>query len=172
MKFKVYHGKDWALNSDLHFVDSVEINPHWEGGYKPIASNYRMVAEVETDALGMVFQLTNHIDKEWQENEGVKAYTDKARSTSVGDLIEDENGKLWMVAGIGFEEVEWYMGMFKHHVSRGGSYLVPLSHDDINRVMLYQSLVNDAAEMDEIDDFTKEMLSAGKRGLKKMGIEV
>ena len=72
MKFKVYHGKDWALNSDLHFVDSVKINPHWEGGYKPIFSNYRIVAEVECDALGDVFHFTNHIDKEWQSNECVK----------------------------------------------------------------------------------------------------
>ena len=172
MKFKVYHAKEWSLNSDLHFVDSAKINPHWEGGYKPIVSNYRMVAEVKCDSLGMVFQLTNHIDSAWQENEGVKSFAKKARSTSVGDLIEDENGKLHMVAGIGFEEVEWYMGMFKKHESRGGSYLIPLTTDDEKRVAIVQSLKNDLAEMDEVDDFTKEMLKAAKRGLKKMGIEV
>jgi hypothetical protein len=125
MKFKVYHTKDWNLSSDLHFVNSAKLNPHWVDGYKPIKENYKLVAEVETDSLGNVFGLTNHIDKSWQENEGVNAFVNKARSTSVGDLVEDENGKLWMVASIGFEEVEWYEGETKYHDNgRDGFYLI------------------------------------------------
>lgn len=110
MKFKVYHAMNWGLNSDLHFADDEEFCkkniPHL-ANYKPIRDNYKLVAIVETFAIGETFRLTNHIDKEWQSNEGVTAFEHQNRSTSVGDLVEDENGKLFLVASIGFSEVEW-----------------------------------------------------------------
>ena len=106
MKFKVYHTKSWALNSDLHFIDSEELCPQFVDGYVPVRENYSLIATVETDELGEVFGLTNHIHYEWWRNDGVELVKE-SRSTSVGDLIEAEDGILYMVASVGFTEVKW-----------------------------------------------------------------
>jgi len=62
-----------------------------------------LVAEVETDSLNEAYQLTNHIDKVWYENHGVKTFL-KSRSTSVGDILR-LNGKQYLVATCGFIEI-------------------------------------------------------------------
>jgi hypothetical protein len=128
--FKVYHTRNWALNTKLHFIDSPDYvekcAPEFKDGYKPFKSNYKHVANVTCEEYGQTFQLTNHIEKSWWENEGVELI-EESRSTSVGDLVEDLNGKLWMVAGIGFMEVEWSNDDDPHevYVDDYGSYIVP-----------------------------------------------
>lgn len=97
MKFKVYHTKRWAINANLHF--STE-------GYVPDKNDYELVAVCDCDDFGETFFLTNHIDDPWWENKEV-ALVKESRSTSVGDVVEDEKGKLRLVAGIGWENVEW-----------------------------------------------------------------
>jgi len=116
-KFKVYHTRDWALNSKLHFDTE---------GYKPFKSNYKHVATVECEEFGETFSLTNHIEWAWWKNEGVEL-VEESRSTSVGDLVEDEAGKLWLVAGVGFEVVEWSSDddPCEVHTDEYGSYVVP-----------------------------------------------
>lgn len=169
---KIYHTKEWSLNSDLHFIGSEKLCPQWKDGYKPIMANYKLVAEVDTDEKERAYMLTNHIDTEWWNNDGVNK-VEESRSTSVGDLLEDENGQLWLVASIGFEKTEWHKGGFKHYDNgREGHYLVHLTADDEKRLAIYQNLVNEVAELDEVDDFTKALISAGKRGMKKLGIMV
>ncbi len=96
-EFKVYHTKSWVLNSNLHFNTE---------GYIPKKDDYELVALVNTDALGETFRLTNHIDVAWWENEEVEMVKE-SRSTSVGDVVEDENGKVWLCASVGWEEVKW-----------------------------------------------------------------
>jgi hypothetical protein len=98
MSYKVYHTKNWALNTLLHF-NIENFNPHM--------ADYKIVADVHVDSIGPVFQFTNHIDHAWQENVEVTAYDKKARSTSVGDVVEDPNGQLWICASVGWEKVEW-----------------------------------------------------------------
>lgn len=44
------------------------------------------VADVEARSLNQVFELTNHIESDWTENEGVSAVPGRHRSTSVGDV--------------------------------------------------------------------------------------
>jgi hypothetical protein len=61
------------------------------------------VAEVETDSLEEAYRLTNHLDKSWYENHGVKTLL-KSRSTSVGDVLHI-NGKQFLVAMCGFIEI-------------------------------------------------------------------
>lgn len=113
MIFKVYHTKNWELNSKLHF--DIE-------GYTPNKDDYELVALVTCDELGMTFQLTNHIDYDWWENEGVELIKE-SRSTSVGDVVEDEKGQVWVCASVGWEKVEWeaeaeedkfYTDLFNH----------------------------------------------------------
>jgi len=48
---------------------------------------FELVARVDTDNLDKAFELTNHIDCEWWDNEGVELVKE-SRSTSVGDVIE------------------------------------------------------------------------------------
>lgn len=65
---------------------------------------YHKVAEVKTDDLEVAFEKTNHIDKAWQENTEVTSFTEKARSTSVGDVcIKGE--EVFVVSSIGFEKI-------------------------------------------------------------------
>lgn len=70
---------------------------------------YRKVAEVDREGLDEAFELTNTIDHYWCENEGVKviSYTGEShRSTSVGDVIVDGDGRKWLCAGAGWEEIK------------------------------------------------------------------
>jgi len=97
MKYKVFHTKSWALNANLHFSTD---------DYVPNKDDYDLVAVVESEQIGDVFRLTNHIDYAWWENEGVELVKE-SRSTSVGDLAEDKNGKLYLCASVGWEEKEW-----------------------------------------------------------------
>ena len=54
--------------------------------------------------VGEAFQLTNHIDSAWWENEGVTRIGGETRSTSVGDVVV-LNGEAFMVKGCGFAAV-------------------------------------------------------------------
>ena len=72
----------------------------------PHKDDYDHVANVHCLDLGQTFQFTNHIDKAWWEHLNVDMVKE-SRSTSVGDVVEDENGKLWLCASVGWEEVEW-----------------------------------------------------------------
>lgn len=61
------------------------------------------VAVVETDDIGRVFQLTNHIDRPWWENPEVRVCVRTSRSTSVGDVIVSATGERVAVASIGLD---------------------------------------------------------------------
>ena len=66
---------------------------------------YNWVADVHTDNIGMVFQLTNHIDLEWWSNDEVKIYK-HSRSTSVGDVVYDvEKGTYNLCMPAGWKEL-------------------------------------------------------------------
>jgi len=134
MEFKVYHSRNWALNSKLHFMESEKLCPECKDGYKPFRSNYKAVAMVESDSIGMVFQYTNHIDRAWWENKNVRLI-EESRSTSVGDLVEDETGQLWVCASVGWEKCEWNeTDYWKVHKDEFGEYIVPMTEEDLERL--------------------------------------
>lgn len=69
-------------------------NPNFEVSDGVIyLDDYTMVATVEINLhevnrfLDEVYEVTNHIFGNWLENEGVTPMTEKARSTSVGDIV-------------------------------------------------------------------------------------
>lgn len=79
---------------------------------------YRWVATINhTDSLDDAFRLTNHINEAWNtdpERTGMIMLSDPkahdegrlgVRSTSVGDIIETDDGELFLVAGFGFEKL-------------------------------------------------------------------
>lgn len=90
---RIYHTKNW--NSDWSFGSVGSRFP----------KDYAKVAEVATDSLGEAFQLTNHIESDWTENEGVGAIHGGQRSSSVGDVFVLENGEAHLVASVGFLKV-------------------------------------------------------------------
>jgi hypothetical protein len=67
-----------------------------------IGHTVRLVAKIEITDLNKAFELTNHIDGNWQDNPGVITNLEKCRSTSVGDLIEDEDGHYHVIESLGF----------------------------------------------------------------------
>jgi hypothetical protein len=70
---------------------------------------YDKVAVVSTIDLDRAFELTNHIDHDWTENDGVAAEPGGMRSTSVGDILvsTDSEGikRAFAVASFGFDEL-------------------------------------------------------------------
>ena len=87
---------------------------HREGEIR-LADHYDMVAlmQIQCDGLNITeqlsrnFALTNHIETDWMDNTQVaRKYRDRARSTSVGDIIEyNETGEKYIVAGCGFRKL-------------------------------------------------------------------
>lgn len=66
------------------------------------ASDLYLTAVIQTDAPQQAYDLTQHLERPWQENAGVRLFI-PSRSTSVGDVLQLENGRLLLVAPIGFE---------------------------------------------------------------------
>jgi len=93
MKFTVYHAK----NPTFGF-----------GKEQPFPEAYKKVALVEADSIDDVFRITNHIDSDWRDNPEVKEHNlfEKDRSTSVGDVVVDENGVRFYCAPVGWTEME------------------------------------------------------------------
>lgn len=90
--YRVYHKKDFMFNyaeADKTTMFDSDL--------------YNWVADVHTDSIDMVFQLTNHIDIEWWNNDEVKIYK-HSRSTSVGDVIYDvDAGKHFLCMPVGWK---------------------------------------------------------------------
>ncbi len=105
-KFSLYHLRPEFAREAYGAADGVTPKRYVD------AQRFIHVALIEASVLGEVFQVTNH---------GVPGQADdwttlpstltlwngnRVRSTSVGDLIEDESGQAWLVAGCGFDKVE------------------------------------------------------------------
>jgi hypothetical protein len=82
------------------------INPSFGVGEPPAWPNeYQLVAEVDCDTLGEAFELTNAIDAPWEENEEVTSIVNPCRSTSVGDIVVDNEGKVHLCETVGWKEI-------------------------------------------------------------------
>lgn len=67
------------------------------------------VAQVDTDSLDTAYEATNTISQHWSMNTSV-TMTDESKeaflsSTSMGDLLQTEDGKMHFVCDFGFCEV-------------------------------------------------------------------
>lgn len=67
-------------------------------------ADYEVVAEVESESLKAIFQLTNHIDWPWWNNVPTVKALKQTRSTSVGDVVEI-NGKYHLCEMAGWREI-------------------------------------------------------------------
>jgi hypothetical protein len=71
-----------------------------------VQEDYTYVAWVETKDLNEAYQLTQNLDSYWTQNQGVITHRKGLRSTSIGDVIEDDKGKMHLVACIGFKKIK------------------------------------------------------------------
>ncbi len=67
--------------------------------------NYEKTATVDAHSLDDVYAKTQHLHRPWWENPGVTAFGIAARSTFIGDIVQDADGQLWVVASFGFEKL-------------------------------------------------------------------
>jgi hypothetical protein len=68
--------------------------------------DYILVAIVDSEVLEKVFELTNHIDTQWWDNDGVEVVGDNHhRSTSVGDIVVTNEGT-FRCENMGWHELE------------------------------------------------------------------
>lgn len=78
-------------------------SPTWPFSAVPAA--YALVAEVDTCNLDTAFALTNHIEGDWTQNPGVRAFVESCRSTSVGDVIMMSDDEAYLVLPRGFRRL-------------------------------------------------------------------
>ena len=69
-----------------------------------LKENLTRVAEIDTKDLETAYNLTNHTDSNWTQNEGVTPLIPNPRSTSEGDILEKDN-KFFVVNMSGFDEI-------------------------------------------------------------------
>lgn len=71
----------------------------------PRLSDCVLVAVVDVDSLDAAYYLTQHVERPWWDNARARRIEgERQRSTSVGDLLVDEVGVVWVVTGHGFVE--------------------------------------------------------------------
>jgi len=103
-KIQVFHANNEAfrdLNLSLRSQMAKKVWAHWQAGH------YSLVSNVDCVELGDAYARTNNIDNAWIKNEGVTpVYNVPQRSTSVGDILVDNDETVWFVASFGFEKVE------------------------------------------------------------------
>ncbi len=73
-------------------------------GTPKFPEQYDLVAEIEGVTLDKAYELTNHINCPWWDNDGVVTVK-KSRSTSVGDVIVTEEGT-FLCESIGWKKLE------------------------------------------------------------------
>ena len=69
--------------------------------------NYTLVAVVETEDISDVWKITNSITSHWSTNPEVKwSMGFENRSTSIGDVVSDDDGKFFRCGRIGWEQLK------------------------------------------------------------------
>lgn len=92
---KVYHQNNYKEGMKFYSKQTLD---------KVAMSLYSLVATVNTNDLDEAFELTNHLDKNWSENDKVDAVSSSVRSTMVGDLMEIDE-EFYIVLALGFKKL-------------------------------------------------------------------
>jgi hypothetical protein len=117
---EVYHLNDEAFFNETNVVlDSSSVDKRFYDiniGFKPEQQMkaaielfnegyYYLVAKVDTNSLSHAWQQTNHIDDSWLKNNDVEEFILEARSSKVGDIMKDDDGKFHLIASVGFTPI-------------------------------------------------------------------
>lgn len=92
MAICVYHNPDF-----LEFY-------HGESPQTPDLRRLYLAAIVATDELEIAYRFTQHLGMDWFDHPNVTTVV-HSRSTSVGDVLETEDGRLLQVVPFGFREI-------------------------------------------------------------------
>lgn len=93
MAIYVYHNPDF-----LEFYRGA-------GPETPDLGRLYLAAIVDTDEPRIAYYFTQHLGMDWFEHPNVTTVV-RSRSTSVGDVLETEDGRLLLVAPFGFTEID------------------------------------------------------------------
>ena len=94
-QIKVYHNP--------HFLEYRGRHSDIVPPVRPVAT-VQIPAEVPTEqALEIAFRQTQHVARPWWDNDDVLLHV---RSTSVGDMLADEQGNMFVVESIGFQSYQ------------------------------------------------------------------
>ena len=117
MKFTVFHINNSEKFQNAMYASFMREESEQIGNPEvSLSEGFNAVANIEAETLDQVYQMSNHIDGNWTENEGVELLADMfktkegvvmVRSTSVGDVIYcHEMRKAYQVAGCGFTNID------------------------------------------------------------------
>lgn len=101
MNFSVFHKKRPTFGIEWLGDDLGDIPPD-----RVLLADFERVAIVNCENLEDVFRVTNHIDESWQNNPEVVTAVERARSTSVGDVVITADGKAFLCDHVGWVEVK------------------------------------------------------------------
>jgi hypothetical protein len=96
MHYTVFHHQPLC-----HLMDNGEMRAEDLGW----PENYEKTATVDVHSLDEVYAKTQHLHRPWWKNNRVTAFGIAARSTSIGDIVQDTDSRLWVVASFGFEKL-------------------------------------------------------------------
>lgn len=108
MTFTVWYRKknDFGMDAIVrgHFFSA---NQNLPKRRVSLALGFEKVAEIVADSIDNVFERTNTFgEAAWWKNEGVIHFGGSMRSMCVGDIIEDEENRIFLILPIGMEEVQ------------------------------------------------------------------
>ena len=73
----------------------------------PDMEEYKFVAVVDASNIDDVFEATNHIRSDWQENDNVQSFGQDNRSTSVGDIVINmDTLESYLCDSFGWKEID------------------------------------------------------------------
>jgi hypothetical protein len=91
-QIKVYHSPNFLEYRDRHSDIAPPVRP---------VATVQIPAEVSAEqSLEIAYRQTQHISRPWWDNDDVLLHV---RSTSVGDMLADEQGNLFVVESVGFQ---------------------------------------------------------------------
>ena len=105
------NGADGGWDSESRFSRYADITSGFKGIDSVVEAwnldEYTYVANVDTNDRDEAYYLTNHTEYDWTLNyqASVIGTGERQRSTSIGDILEN-NGTYYVVASVGFKEVE------------------------------------------------------------------
>lgn len=94
MRYKIYHARPSIIRQSLFFNQSGFIYGVEQLKREVSNNNYEFVSLIEARDEEDAYFLTQNLDKSWSGG--------KHRSTSVGDIIVDEEHNAYAVASVGF----------------------------------------------------------------------
>ena len=161
-RFDVYHRNELYQHPTATFTMDEALTPDIVGW--PDA--YTLVASVECRNKERAYQLTQHIEGSWLDNPDARALTEKARSTSVGDIIVDPNDCVpWIVDEVGFQVVLDVRGrIFTLGVHDFDEVLFTASYEDVIAAIEAETDTLDPEQMRMLD--WKKLLNASEDAVR------